>query len=196
MEPIGHVATLFTQFGYAILLPLGIIEGPIVSVASGILIHLSFFQFWPVFWILLAGDIIGDIFWYSIGYHGGIRFIRRYGHFFGLSESTAERISHLFHRHHEKILLTSKLTMGFGFALATLIAAGMARVPFRKFIFINIAAGVVWTTFLIGVGYFFGNVYALIDKGFQGVFLGALFITLVYTLYRLNIYFRHHLPRS
>lgn len=196
MEPIGHVADLFAQFGYIILLPLAIIEGPIVSVASGILIHLSLFQFWSVFWILLAGDIIGDVFWYWIGYHGGIRFIRRYGHFFGLSEPIAERISHLFHRHHVKILLVSKLTMGFGFALATLIAAGMARVSFRTFISINIAAGIIWTTTLIGVGYFFGSLYSMIDQGFQILFLIVLFIVLAYTLYRLNIYFRRHLPRS
>lgn len=67
-------------------------------------------------------------------------------------------------------LVISKLTMGFGLALATLTVAGMLRVPFWRYAVINLVCGFIWTLFLFGVGYFFGNVYELIPGYLKIVF--------------------------
>ena len=73
--------------------------------------------------------------------------------------------------------------MGFGFALATLIAAGAAKVPFKRFLFINILGGLIWVGILLGAGYFLGNAYVLIDKGLRDAFIFAVVVFVLMALY-------------
>ena len=82
----------------------------------------------------------------------------------------------VFRRHDTKILFISKITMGFGFAIATIMAAGASKVPFRKFLIFNLLGGIILTGVLISIGYFFGNFYFLVEDGFKILFVGALVI--------------------
>ena len=77
--------------------------------------------------------------------------------------------------------------MGFGFALVTLITAGMAKVPFKKYMLLNVSGQLIWTGVLLSVGYLFGNIYTTIDKGFRDVAIigiGILVVLLIYGLGR------------
>jgi membrane protein DedA with SNARE-associated domain len=156
-------------YRYPILFPLAVIEGPVLMIFSGFLVRIGTFEFWPAYLILMAGDLTGDVMWYLVGRHGARRIIGRYGKFFNLTESSVEKMEHLFHKHQGRILFISKITTGFGFAIATLIAAGAARVPFRKYLTINFLGEFIWVGILMGIGFFFGNVYTAVSKGFRWV---------------------------
>ena len=52
--------------------------------------------------------------------------------------------------------------MGFGFAVVTLMVAGMLKVSFKRYVVINLFGGFIWTAMLLVIGYFFGNIYTLI----------------------------------
>ena len=119
-------------YRYAIIFPLAIIEGPILMFICGFLLHQGYFSFFPLYFILVAGDFAADLLWYGVGYYGAKPFILKYGRYVNLSLDSVLKIERLFEKHHDKILFISKITMGFGFALATLVAAGMAKVPFKK----------------------------------------------------------------
>lgn len=173
MLPASPIVAWLLTYRYAIALPLAFVEGPIVMLLSGILIRSGFFDFWPIYFLLMAGDLIGDATWYWIGRRGGRTFIEKYGRFVSVTNERIERVEKFFQSHHTSILFISKITMGFGFAVATLMAAGAARVSFRKYMLINFLGGFIWTGFLIGIGFFLGNLYVTIDKGLRWMFILA-----------------------
>ena len=64
------------------------------------------------------------------------------------------------------------------------MTAGMVRIPFRRYITINIVGQFIWTGFLIGVGYFFGHLYAEIHSIIGKVFIGILFVLFIFAFIR------------
>jgi membrane protein DedA with SNARE-associated domain len=179
------------MYSYPIAYPLTIIEGPIVMLISGFLIRLGLLDFWPLYPILMAGDLTGDIVWYSIGRHGARKVIDRWGKFFNLTQENVERSEKFFHEHQVKILFISKITMGFGFALATLVAAGAVKVPFKKYILTNFLGQFIWTAFLVGIGYFLGNLYVVINNGLRWAFLGAAIVILGAAAYGISRFMKN-----
>src|SRR3989344_642477 len=104
MNPAAaSVVALILQYKYFIIFPLTVIEGPIVTVLSGFL------------------------------YHFGRPLIEKHGKFLSIKKELFDKIEAKFHDHQNKILLVSKMTMGFGFSHATLIGAGIVRIPFKKY---------------------------------------------------------------
>jgi len=176
MPPQTALATWLLAYGYPIAYPLGIVEGPVLMLISGFLVRLGLLSFLPIYLILVAADLTGDIIWYWVGRSGGRRLIDKYGHFVNLTRENVDYAEKFFHDHQAKILFLSKITMGLGFALATLVAAGAAKVSFKKYMIINFFGEFIWAGILIGAGYFLGNLYTLVDKSLRWAFIAAMII--------------------
>jgi len=144
---------------YLTIVVLAIIEGPVLSMIFGVMIRLDFFPFWPVYIALMVGDLLGDVFWYYVGHFLGHRFIRRFGKYFSVTEENVEKVKKTFHKYKDSILFISKVTTGFGLAIATLITAGLSRIPFWRYMAINTSGQFIWSLMLISVGYFFSHLY-------------------------------------
>jgi membrane protein DedA with SNARE-associated domain len=140
-----------------ILLPIAVVEGPIISVICGILISQGQLNFWVVYLVVMLGDLIGDVIWYYLGYHFGYTFARKWGKRFGLTEEKISKVKEKFHTHTNFILFFSKITNGLGLALAVLFTAGLAKIPFKRYIAINIIGQCIWSGILLSIGYFFGS---------------------------------------
>jgi len=151
-------------YRYVLTFVLAIFEGPMVMVASGMLLRLNFFYFWPIYLSLMLGDFVADLGWYWVGFYGGRHFVERFGKYFSLTPDVIEKVEDFFHKHQDKILFISKITMGFGFAVATLFVAGLVRLPFKKYALFNFFGRVIWTGILLSLGYFFGNLYAVLKQ--------------------------------
>ncbi len=137
------------------------LEGTLVMMAGGVLWHLGQVEFWPMYLALLLGDFLSDIMWYLIGYFGARPVVAKWGHLFGMTPPVMEKVERRFNTHHDWILAISKLTMGFGFAIATLVTAGMLRVSFFRYVLINGVLGIAWVFAMVMVGYYFGNLIEL-----------------------------------
>jgi membrane protein DedA with SNARE-associated domain len=181
---------------YAIIIFLACAEGPILSVISGTLMRLGFFPFLPIYLALMVGDLIADVFWYFMGYRFGNQFVSRFGDRFGVTEAKVRKVSKIFHKHKHKILFINKLTMGFGFAIATLVTAGIAKIPFKTYMLINIIGQVFWTGFLIILGYFVGQAYAIITDVFGDLGKVALVVALLAIAYALHEYKKYMTRRA
>jgi len=168
------IVSLLRAYGYLIAYPLAIVEGPVVMLLSGFLVRLHVLAFWPIYLVLIAGDLTGDVVWYWVGRRGARRIIEKYGHFLSLTEENVEKAERFFNDHQGKILFLSKITMGFGFAIATLVAAGVAKVPFKKYFAINFVGEFIWAGILMTLGYFLGNLYTLVNKSLQWAFIVAM----------------------
>lgn len=148
----------------------------------GLLVRLELLPILPLYLSLMVGDLIGDIFWYYIGYFVGHPFIKKFGKYFGISEDGVTKVTRLFHRYHERILIVSKITMGFGFALVTLVTAGIVKIPFKKYLALNVFGQFVWTAILMLIGYFLGHLYVAFDNVFSRMFVIAMFIIMFLAL--------------
>lgn len=169
--------------GYWFMFIVAVIEGPILGVVCGLLIRLGYFHFWPIYSILMAGDLVGDIIWYQIGRHGVHRFVKKFGHLFSLDVKNVAIIERTFKKHETKTLIISKITAGFGFSLLTLMTAGSIGIPFKKYMTINFLGQFFWSGFVITIGYFFGQFYQAIDQSFRimsVVVFVAIFILVLY----------------
>ncbi len=165
MNPImvAYHLGLIIAYKYWLLAPLAFLEGPLIMMMSGFLLRLGILSLAPTFALLMLGDLFGDALWYYIGYFFGHPFIRKFGKFFSVSEDKVEAVKKLFERHHSWIIFVSKVTMGFGLALATLITCGISKIPFRRYIALNFLGQFVWTGILLTVGYVFGHLYENIN---------------------------------
>ena len=158
----------FLESSKYILIFLGsFFEGSAVMMATGLLWHIGTVRFWPAYGALMAGDILSDIMWYFLGYFAARPFFARFGRFINATPEVIAKVERRFHTYHMRILVISKLTMGLGLASVILTVAGMLRVPFVRYVAINVLGGIIWILFLMGVGYYFGDVLQYIPKDFQ-----------------------------
>ncbi|MBS0559317.1 MAG: VTT domain-containing protein [Proteobacteria bacterium] len=149
LEPI------VAAYGAAALLPLAVIEGPVVSVAAGLLSAHGLLS-WPLaLSLLIAGDLVGDSVLYWIGRSGGARFGllgRWIGHRLGADRGLAPDLQRRFARQGTRLLLIGKWTHAIG--AAVLVGAGMVRMPFWRFALVNLLATIPKSTLLFALGYF------------------------------------------
>ena len=181
---------------YAIIAIASFAEGPILAMLCGVLYKLGLVPFTPIYIALMAGDLLGDSFWYTIGYHFGYPFIKRFGKYFSLTESGVAAVTRIFHKHQNSILIISKVTMGFGFALVTLVTAGIVKIPFKRYISLNFLGQFVWTGFLMVIGYFLGDLYIQINGVFGALFVAAIIIVLFFGLIGWGKYMKNKMSIS
>lgn len=171
---------------YVLIFAGSYIEGSVVMMGTGFLWHSGIVSFWPAYIALILGDFLADLMWYAIGYFGARKFMDRWGHYINMTPDVVSKIERRFHEYHTSILIVSKLTMGFGFAVATLTTAGMLRVPLSRYVFINFFGGLIWVFVLMQIGYHFGNVLEMVPKqlqlalgisGFIAAFFGLKYLT-------------------
>ncbi len=195
-EWLTHLATNHPVLVYAIIIIVSFVEGPILAMLCGLFVKLGSFSFLPLYLALMVGDLIGDVFWYYIGYFVGHPFIRRFGKYFSVTEEGVTKVTAIFHKYHTYILLISKITMGFGFALVTLVTAGIVKIPFKKYIAMNVVGQLVWTGILMAVGYFLGHIYVAVDNVLGKLFIIALFVIAFIGLIGYGKYMRNRMKRS
>ncbi len=175
---------------YAVILLVGFVEGPYISMLCGAILVAGYFSFWPIYIALMMGDLLGDVVWYFLGYHFGKKFIDRFGQRFGINERHVERIKNIFQVRKYILLFASKVSNGLGFAIPVLFSAGMSRVPFGQFMGINALGQLIWTGILISVGFFFGNLYLKINGIMGKISMLAAVAIIIFAVLRLFKYFK------
>jgi membrane protein DedA with SNARE-associated domain len=179
MELIAPILAFFEASKYALLFVGSFLEGTAVMLTGGVLVQLGETSFWPTYFALLGGDILSDLMWYGIGYFGARGFVNRWGYLINATPENVAKLEERFHRYHTRILVISKLTMGFGLAAAILATAGMLRVSLLRYTAINVICGFIWVFLIMIIGYYFGNVLALVPKEFQFLMVGIVLVAFV-----------------
>jgi len=190
-EWLIQLVTVHPILVYGIIVATACAEGPILSMIGGVLIKLGYFSFLPIYIALMAGDLIGDVIWYYIGRFYGHRFIARFGKYFDLTEESVTKVTKIFHRYKHHILVISKITNGFGFALVTLMTAGMVKIPFWRYMLVNVIGQFVWTGLLLSVGYYFSGLYMTVDSILGKVSIIAGFCLVFYGFLRYKKYLKN-----
>jgi len=158
MELAGQqIFHFLSNYGYWIMLPLMIIEGPIITIVASMLAKLGAFNVFIVFILSIAGDMIGDIILYYLGYTLGNSFVEKIGKYIGITEKLISRIEKYFDKHGGKTIFTVKATTGL--CWATFATAGIVKMDFKKFVRYSFLGGLAWSGFLVILGYFYGYMW-------------------------------------
>ena len=172
---LATLTALVVQYKYFIIAPAAFLFGPIVSLGSGVLLRLGTVELLPTCIALAGGELTGDVIWYWLGRHWGDPFVRKFGRFFGITHHRVEKAKRFFHLYHDLIIITSKLTGGFGFAPAIFFTAGLSRVHFGRYMTFNVLGQIIWTSGLLALGYFAGHLVTTVSNAFEKTFLLILF---------------------
>ncbi|MDO8884470.1 MAG: VTT domain-containing protein [Pseudotabrizicola sp.] len=152
----ADVGALIRDYGLLIIAPVAVLEGPVISVISGYLAKAGLVPLRLVFLVLLLADLAGDILLYVIGRKGRAGMALPWLSRFGVTRRRLASVIRAFRKNDARILVLGKLTHSAGFAV--LLAAGMARMPFLRFLALNTAATVPKVALCMAVGWWFGAI--------------------------------------
>lgn len=163
-----------------------IIEGPVATIVAAMLASLGAFNVFVVLVLSILGDVIGDVVLYYLGYRFGLGFVRGFGKYMGITETLVLRMEKYFARHGGKTIFAVKSTTGL--CWATFVAAGIVKMDFKKFLKNSFYGGIVWSGFLVAMGYFYGYLWREISDTIKwigwAVFAMAIATFAAITLYK------------
>jgi membrane protein DedA with SNARE-associated domain len=158
LQPLSGWAYL----GIAVLVA---VEGPIVTLLGAAAAAGGYLKPGLVFISAAAGNMVADNLWYLLGYLGKMEWMVRYGRWFGVRRDQVERLERSIQKHALSILFIAKLTLGF--MVPALIATGLAKIPWRRWIGVLALGEFIWTGTLVLAGYFFGQYLKTMEVGLQ-----------------------------
>ena len=147
----GHLPEL-GFYTYIILGLLVLVEGPIATLLGAAAASAGLMRPWGVFAAAAIGNLSADALWYSLGYLGKSNWIAKLGRTFGVSDSLLKHLEQHLIEHSVRVLFLAKLTLSF--IIPSLIAAGLLRIPWKRWFPALITAETLWTGSLVLIGYF------------------------------------------
>ena len=187
---IEFLIQLLLTYKYAIIAPAVFVIGAPVSLVAGVLLRLDVLELIPTCLMLAVGELAADILWYWLGMRYGESFTGKFGRYVGITHASIEYTKQLFEKHHDIIIFTSKITAGLGFGTVIMFTAGLSRVPFRRYMMLNIAGQFLWTASLLSIGYFLGHLFIDVSNVFEKMALFALAIIILISIIGFGRYLR------
>ncbi|HWP75862.1 MAG TPA: DedA family protein [Methylomirabilota bacterium] len=147
----------FTYLGILAALLLGSVGVPIPEempiVAAGILSHEGLARWWLALPVCVLGVLAGDVVLYWAGRRWGERLLRWRLVRHVLTRARADWLKAAYREHAMKTVAMARHVTGL--RAAAFLTAGIARVPFWKFILADAAAAAVTVPLAFGLAYFF-----------------------------------------
>lgn len=177
---------LILTYKYWIILPLAIVEGPIITIIASFLASFGLLNVFAVYPLVLSGDIIGDIIHYFVGRVGGNRIIKKYGHYFKVTEDNIHEVKiNYFNSKNSlwKIITLSKVTHAPSSLI--MLVSGILKIDFKQFLLITTVNNIFKVLAFVLIGFFFGKSYLVIENYISNswiIFL-PIFGIIVYFLY-------------
>jgi membrane protein DedA with SNARE-associated domain len=144
---VGIFAVLFVA-GLGVPIPE---EAPVL--AAGVLSSVGTTRWWIALPVCVLGVLSGDIVLYWVGHHWGERVLNWRIVRCVLSPAREERFKAAYRRHAAKTIFAARHVMGV--RAAAFLTAGIARVPFWKFVLVDGIAAAISVPLGFGLAYFF-----------------------------------------
>jgi membrane protein DedA with SNARE-associated domain len=164
----------FRWLGYLVVFLGVMVEGDVVLFTAFFLARSNLFDLGDLVFFALAGSIIGDLGWYTLG--------RRPVHFLRWLYPWVERLTKPFDSHLSKRFFHTTLVSKFTYGLhhPILIRAGMIKVPLKHFIERDLVAIVLWIAAVGSLGYFSGYSFSLVRHYLQYAEVALLFALIIF----------------
>jgi membrane protein DedA with SNARE-associated domain len=181
----GLHAGIYPDFGTWTYILLGVLvatEGPL-STLLGASASAAGLLDWR--WVLTAtviGNVAGDCIWYFAGYLGKMSWLYEHGRWFGMRPHHVARLEREMRAHATKLIIFAKIA--YGLIVPTLVAAGLARVPWRKWFPVVFVVETLWSILLVWVGYHTTAFIADFEQTIQAVGIAILVAVVIFIVMR------------
>lgn len=157
MEALQEFVDNFTYLGIFAALLLGSLGVPIPEempiIAAAVLSHGGIVRWWLALPLCLLGVLSGDVVLYWVGWHWGEQVLNWRLVRLVLSPVREQWLKAAYRRHALKTVVTARHVMGL--RAAAFLTAGIARVPFWKFVVADAGAVLFGVPLTFGLAYFF-----------------------------------------
>lgn len=160
--------------------------GDVTLLVAGLLASHGTLNMWLLILVASAGAVLGDSTGYAIGRYGGIKVVRRIGHYFRVNDSHLERAQKYFDAHGGKTIFIGRFATGIKSFIP--VAAGISRMNYGTFLVYNAVASTLNVALILTLGYFFGESWELINQwlGWGGGILLATLIVIIAVIWYLR----------
>ncbi len=188
---LNAIIAFILHYRYLVILPVAILEGPIITVIAAFLAAQGYFNIFIVYIIVVIGDLAGDLMYYGIGRFGHTIAKSKIGQKLGVKDHHLDKVSSHYQEHSGKTLLFGKLTHSMGMVVLT--TAGVARMPIWKFLWYNLIGtlpkSLLFTLLGYYVGYAFQKINSILDKA---VYIIGIVIVLAIAGYFIHRYIKNN----
>jgi membrane protein DedA with SNARE-associated domain len=152
---VDFLTHLILEYRYWILIPLSLLEGPVIAFIAGTLASTGFFNMYFLVPLFFVRDVGLDGIYYAIGYFGGhSAFAQKMLKKIGVTEDHLAQVRVLWAKRPGTTMLIGKLS--YGIASAFIVVAGMIKMPLRVFLTYGVLVAILEYGTLLYVGYFVG----------------------------------------
>ncbi|MBX9980484.1 MAG: DedA family protein [Mycobacterium sp.] len=166
------LAPTLDRYGYAAIVALVGLEGvgiplpgQLILIAGGIYAASGHLTLVPVLLVGLLAAVGGDNAGYAIGRYGGRGLVLRFGPYVFLSRERLAKTERFFARRGHIVVSVGRFVDGL--RQASGIAAGLARMRWRRYLAYNAAGSAVWVAVWVLAGYLAGNHIETLYTGVQ-----------------------------
>lgn len=152
-------------WSYLLLALLVATEGPVSTLLGAAAAATGILDIRYVFLFAFLGNVLGDCLWYSVGYINDVKQIHRFGSWLGIRSHHVDRLEKEMHLHAKKLIALSKLAIGL--IIPTLVAAGLARVPWRRWFPLVLFIEITWTLLMVTLGFHGAGLITQLEHSLQ-----------------------------
>ena len=161
------------------------VTATITAFLCGILLKFGYVSFGLVFAAILIGDMISNIFWYTVGRVGGKVFMTTFGRLFGITQEHLVGSMDIFNKFKNYVVFFVSAPTGMAITAISLMDAGIRKMTFSKYLISNTLVSAIWVWMMLALGYGFGYAYmtysSIIERGLvSAVLLVILFILITF----------------
>ena len=159
---LGTVAPVLDNYGYLAVAVLILVEnfgvpapGETILVAASVYAGTGRLSIVAVAVIAVLAAFTGNCIGYAIGYFGGHALALRFGRYVFLTAERLDKTERFFRRHGGLVMVLARFPEGIRQAAG--IVAGIAEMPWRRFLVFNAIGSVLWVALWSSVGYLAGH---------------------------------------
>jgi membrane-associated protein len=167
------VAIVFTETG---LLVGFFLPGDSLLITAGLVAAAGALNIWWINALLIVAAIVGDSVGYAIGARIGPRLFTREKSLL-FNPRHVERTRQFYARHGAKTIVIARFVP----IIRTFapVVAGVGQMPYRRFLFYNVAGGVGWVTSMTWAGYLLGRAIPNIDEYIHVVVIVVIVLSVI-----------------
>ncbi|MGC8668148.1 MAG: DedA family protein [Chthonomonadales bacterium] len=165
---LPHVLRHAQELGpwvYPVLALLVMLEGPAATLLGASAAAIGFMRPIPVFITAASANMASDALWYHLGRLGKAEWMVDHARWLGLAPARVQLMQRKIRRNGVRMLFVAKLTLVF--SVPALVAAGVCRVSYRRWLPYGIAAEALWTGTLVTLGYTLSAYIQRLTHGIQ-----------------------------
>ena len=152
LENYGLLIVFLTMTAESACIP---IPSEIVVPYGGFLAAQGYTELWMVITVATVANLVGSSIAYAVGRYGGRTLFLRYGRYVLVSPHHLDKAEGWFDRHGEVTVFFTRMMPGVRTFIS--LPAGIARMPFGKFLLYSALGSIPWNAALAYLGYLAGT---------------------------------------